>query len=83
MLLGVDGNPVKMLLEFVPEKADGEIKIDIPFNTSNLNKMEVVVFEDLYNSYDMLVGCHNDLEDTAKPDDSNTPKNIRSYISIF
>ena len=62
-LLGADGKPVTKTVEFVPDKPDGEVIVEIPLNTSNLRHMEIVVFEGLYNEYGMLVGLHAEIDD--------------------
>ncbi len=63
VLLDKDGNPVTVSLTFIPEEATGEQIVEIPFDTTNLRSMEIVVFEDMKNSYGLEVALHNDLED--------------------
>lgn len=63
VLLDKDGNPVTVSITFIPEDVTGEQIVEIPFDTTNLRSMEIVVFEDMKNSYGLEVAAHNDLED--------------------
>lgn len=77
-LLDKDGKPVTVDFEFTPETTDGEVIVNIPFDTTNLRNMNIVVFEDLYNLYGIKVAAHNDLTDKDQtvrvPDGGTTAK---------
>ncbi len=62
-LLDKDGKPVTVDFEFTPKTKDGEVVVEIPFDTTNLRNMNIVVFEDMYNIYGIKVAAHNDLTD--------------------
>jgi LPXTG-motif cell wall-anchored protein len=67
-----DGKPFKDskveayigLLTFQPETANGEIDVSIPFNASEFAGQTFVIYEELYDINDRLIGEHKDLEDT-------------------
>lgn len=63
-LLDKDGKPVTVDFEFTPKTTDGEVVVNIPFDTTNLRDLlNIVVFEDMYNIYGIKVAAHNDLTD--------------------
>ncbi|MBR5180543.1 MAG: VaFE repeat-containing surface-anchored protein [Lachnospiraceae bacterium] len=66
ILKGPDGKDVTVDFEFTPDTADGEAVVKIPFNTAGLNYMELVVFEDMYNSLGLQVASHSQLEDNLQ-----------------
>lgn len=66
ILKGPDGKNVTVDFEFTPDTADGEAVVKIPFNTAGLNYMELVVFEDMYNSLGLQVASHSQLEDNLQ-----------------
>ncbi len=63
VLVDDESKPISVSTTFIPEESSGEIIMEIPFDTRNLECMEVVVFEELYNSYGLLVAEHSDMED--------------------
>lgn len=85
-LLDKDGKPVTVDYEFTPKKADGEEVVEIPFDTTNLRNMNIVVFEDLYNLYGIKVAAHNDLTDENQtvrvPDGGTTAKDKATGDSV-
>lgn len=62
-LLDKNGKPVTVDFEFTPKNTSGEAVVEIPFDTTNLRDMDIVVFEDMYNSLGLKVAAHNDLKD--------------------
>ena len=63
ILKNSDGSDVKVKFEFTPTERTGEAVVKLPFNSSLLSTMDLVVFEDLYNEYGLLVATHSDLKD--------------------
>lgn len=51
---------------FIPEEKDGTAVVEIPLNTSELRSMELVVYEEMYNSLGTLVAEHKDMEDSEQ-----------------
>ena len=78
VLKGPDGKPVTVDYEFTPTTKDGTQIVKIPLNTTGLRNMDIVVFEDLYNEYGLLVASHSDIEDKLQtlrvPDGHTTAK---------
>lgn len=63
-LLDENGNEVTAEIEFTPTEKNGTVDVEIPFNSSILIKgTDIVVFEDMYNSFGIKVATHTDLTD--------------------
>ena len=59
-----DGNEISVEYEFVPENSEGEAVVEIPIDTVDLPRnINIVVFEDMFNEYGILVASHSDLSD--------------------
>ena len=63
ILMDKNGAPVTYSMKFIPENTEGEIIVPIKIDTSGLKNVNLVVFEDMYNSYGIKVAAHNDLKD--------------------
>lgn len=61
-LLDLQGKEIKSETTFVPEEANGEVKLDFVVSSKVLEGKTVVVFEDLYND-DVKVATHSDIND--------------------
>ena len=71
----VNGNPLVVVLEFVPETADGTVDVQITFSSEGLSEGDkIVVFEKIYDvaengedQYeDILIAVHEDLSDEGQ-----------------
>ena len=58
-----DGNPVKMDFSFTPEEPEGNVVIKIPLRKAITGRFKIVVFEDMFNRYGLLVASHKDIND--------------------
>ena len=63
--LQIDGKEVTAEKTFIPEKADGEIKVEFRFDSSALIGKTTVTFEKIYVN-GMEVAAHEDLEDEGQ-----------------
>lgn len=63
--LQIDGKEVTAEKTFIPEKADGEIKVEFTFDSSALIGKTTVTFEKIYVN-GMEVAAHEDLEDEGQ-----------------
>lgn len=79
-LLDKNGKPIIATIDFVPEKANGTVDVEIKFNTNGLvSGTNIVVFEDMYNSYGIQVATHSDLND--KDQTVKVPKGRTTALS--
>ena len=71
----VNGNPLVVVLEFVPETADGSVDVQITFSSEGLSEGDkIVVFEKIYDvaedgedqDEDILIAVHEDLSDEGQ-----------------
>ena len=71
----VNGNPLVVVLEFVPETADGTVEVQITFSSEGLSEGDkIVVFEKIYDvaengedqDEDILIAVHEDLSDEGQ-----------------
>ena len=71
----VNGNPLVVVLEFVPETADGTVDVQITFSSEGLSEGDkIVVFEKIYDvaengedqDEDILIAVHEDLSDEGQ-----------------
>ena len=71
----VNGNPLVVVLEFVPETADGSVDVQITFSSEGLSEGDkIVVFEKIYDiaengeeqDEDILIAIHEDLSDEGQ-----------------
>ena len=71
----VNGNPLVVVLEFVPKTADGTVEVQITFSSEGLSEGDkIVVFEKIYDvaengedqDEDILIAVHEDLSDEGQ-----------------
>lgn len=59
----MDGKKVKGYCFFTPEKSDGEVTVEFPYDEDKMRGMEFVVFETLYIDNRYKVAEHHDIND--------------------
>lgn len=62
----VNGKTITGEVTFVPTESDGTIDVEFTFDSSALQGRTIVVFEDLYNENNVLVGNHADITDKGQ-----------------
>lgn len=67
----INGKPVEADKEFTAEAADGMIEMQFGFNTTGIDKLDLVVYEELYlikqaegENIEIMVASHADINDT-------------------
>lgn len=53
----------KVVSEFIPENRDGEVPVEIKVKGDDVKGETIVIFEEIYNAQNKLVGEHKDIED--------------------
>lgn len=61
-----NGNVVIVSTPFTPATADGSVDVTFTFDASALKNKTLVAFEVLTNSYGLVVGLHQDIDDFAQ-----------------
>ena len=65
------------VLTFTAPQSTGDIDVNIPIDTTNLEGKTIVIFEELYDVNDRIIGSHKDLTDT---DQTMTIPKIRTTL---